>query len=49
MGIISTILSLIAVGIGLNIFAAIVIFSIALLSFWKVWKMMNKHNDEFKR
>lgn len=41
MGIISTILSLIAVGIGFYIFAAIVIFFVCVFIFWKVYESMN--------
>lgn len=42
MGIVSTILSLIAVGIGFYIFAAIVIFIISMLVFWNVYKTQKK-------
>ena len=45
MGIISTILSLIAVGIGFYLFAAIVIFLITMLVFWNVYKTQKKMRD----
>jgi len=49
MGIISTILYLIAAGVGFYIFAAMCIFFICVFIFWKVWKTMKKSIDEINR
>jgi len=49
MGIISTILSLIAFGIGLYLLIAVIAFLICIVVFVKFWKTHSKISDEFDR
>jgi len=49
MGIITTILSLIAFGIGLYLLIAVIAFLICIVVFVKFWKTHNKMNDDFVR